>query len=263
MITPCFHTIADDGNNNSFQPKWIIYLCSLSRNENIAVIDPDIKIIFEDNHLVAINKPSGWLVHADRTEDITALDRIKYYIKVRYNKPGDVFLNTVHRLDRPVSGILLFAKTSKALSRMNEMVKARKISKKYLCLVEQRPEPIKGKLVNSIAKNKKKNVSFVTNNKKFKPKSCTLHYELLLSYTNKHLLEIDLETGRSHQIRVQLSHNLSPILGDIKYGAKRILDDASIALHCSEMSFIHPVKKEPVRITARVPDNVDWQDISI
>ncbi len=227
------------------------------------MIDPDIKIIYEDNHLVAINKPSGWLVHPDRTEDITALERVKYYIKVRHNKPGDVFLNSIHRLDRPVSGVLLFGKTSKALTRMNELVKAKKIDKKYLCLVEQRPEPIKGRLVDSIAKNKKKNISFVTNTKRFNPKQCSLRYQLLLSFTNKHLLEIELETGRSHQIRVQLSHNLSPILGDIKYGAKRILDDASIALHCSEMSFIHPVKKEPVRITARVPDNVDWRDISI
>jgi 23S rRNA pseudouridine1911/1915/1917 synthase len=220
--------------------------------------DPKLRVIFEDNHLIAINKPAGLLVHDDNTGDETALQKVKDYIKVRYNKPGDVFLNLVHRLDRPVSGVLLFARTSKALTRMNDIIKERKIEKTYKAVVAARPNPLEGTLINYLQKDKSRNISSVVKSNKKDAKYCELNYKLELSFSERHILNVDLLTGRSHQIRVQLSHAGMPIVGDVKYGYDKPLRDSSIALHCSDMSFIHPVKKEKIRITASIPDTDFW-----
>lgn len=222
------------------------------------MIDSSLKVIFEDNHLIAINKPAGWLVHEDHTKDESALEKVKQYIKLKYNKPGDVFLNLVHRLDRPVSGVLLFARTSKALTRMNELMKARDIEKRYFAVVGIRPNPLEDTLVNYLVKNKKTNISSVTKENKADAKYCELDYKLHLAYSDKYMLKIRLKTGRSHQIRVQLSHKGMPIYGDLKYGFATALPDSSIALHCAEMSFVHPVKKELIRISASLPDKEFW-----
>lgn len=225
------------------------------------MIDPPLRVIYEDNHLIAINKPAGWLVHEDNTGDGTALQKVKEYIKLRYDKPGDVFLNLVHRLDRPVSGVLLFARTSKALTRMNELIKQRNIEKSYLAVVANRPVPLEGTLQNYLQKDRSRNVSAVVKSNKKDAKFCELNYKLKLAFTEKYLLDIDLMTGRSHQIRVQLAHAGMPIIGDVKYGFPKPLRDSSIALHCSDMTFVHPVKKEKVRISASIPDTDFWNSL--
>lgn len=225
------------------------------------MVDPALKVIYEDNHIIAINKPSGWIVHEDHTKDESALDKVKEYIKLKYDKPGDVFLNLVHRLDRPVSGVLLFARTSKALTRLNETIKAREISKIYLAAVANKPNPLEGKLINYISKNRSTNISSVTKETKGDAKYCELDYKLNAAHANKYILKINLKTGRPHQIRVQLSYKGMPIIGDLKYGFPTALTDQSIALHCSEMSFIHPVKKELIRITANLPKTEFWNSL--
>lgn len=223
----------------------------------------NLQVIFEDNHLIAINKPAGMLVHADETEDTTLEDFVKDYIKVRYNKPGAVFLGTIHRLDRPVSGAIVFARTSKALTRMNELFKKREIEKKYWAITQYRPNPISGSLEHFISKDRTKNVARIFDTmsnraQAAKAKKAVLSYELIASADSRNVLEVKLETGRPHQIRAQLAHIGSPIVGDLKYGAAFAMDDASIALHSRSISFEHPVKKEPVTIVANPPSNVEW-----
>jgi 23S rRNA pseudouridine1911/1915/1917 synthase len=222
-----------------------------------------LQVIFEDNHLIAVNKPAGILVHADETEDTTLEDYVKNYIKVRYKKPGAVFLGTIHRIDRPVSGAIVFARTSKALTRMNDLFKNREIEKTYWAITQERPDQISGHLEHFIAKDRSKNVARIYDNmssraKAAKAKKAKLSYKLIASAENRSVLEVKLETGRPHQIRVQLSQIGSPIVGDLKYGAPFPMDDATIALHSRSISFIHPVKKEPVTIVADPPDNIEW-----
>lgn len=216
-------------------------------------------IIYEDNHLIAVNKPAGWLVQGDETGDMTLGDWVKYYIKNQYDKPGDVFLGTIHRLDRPVSGVVVFARTSKALSRMNEIIRDRKVSKKYWAVVERSPDPLSGKLEHYILKDHKKNkVKAFDKPSKSGAKKAELSYQLEAGISGHYLLDIDLKTGRPHQIRAQLAKMGMPIRGDVKYGAHHPNDDLSINLHCKSMSFVHPVKKEPISIECNPGDQQIW-----
>lgn len=219
----------------------------------------DLKVLYEDNHIVAVNKPAGMLVQGDKTGDETIGDIVKQYIKEKYEKPGEVFLGVVHRIDRPVSGIVLFARTTKALQRLNEMFQKREIQKTYWAVVQSRPEKESGLLVDYLIKNEQKNMSRVVSPDTKGALKCELEYKLLAESDNYWLLEVDPHTGRHHQIRVQLSHMGCTIKGDLKYGAKRSNRDASICLHARMIQFIHPVKKEEILITAPVPDDNLWR----
>lgn len=217
-----------------------------------------VKVVFEDNHLIAVCKPAGILVHSDETGDYTLADWVKNYIKKRYNKPGDVFLGVIHRIDRPVSGVVLFARTSKALTRMNEMMKERKIEKTYYALVYPRPEEFEGTLVHHIAKSEEKNKVKAFASPKKDTKEAILKYALQGELDGKVWLEVRPLTGRPHQIRAQLSKIGCPIIGDLKYGAGYPLSDQSIALHCVSMAFYHPVKQEQVVISCSPPRYFPW-----
>ncbi len=222
----------------------------------------DLVVIYEDNHLIAVNKPVGALVHGDETGDLTLSDQVKSYIKIRYNKPGDVFLGVIHRLDRPVSGVVVFARTSKSLTRMNELLKNKEVSKTYLAIVSKRPEELSARLTHHIVKDTTKNIVKAYASKKSGTKEAILDYELKGELDGKILLEVNPITGRSHQIRAQLSKIECPIVGDLKYGAVYPLPDKSIALHCKNMSFLHPVTKELISITAEPPRKFPWNTFS-
>ena len=215
------------------------------------------QIIYEDNHLIAINKLPGQLVQGDKSGDTCLAEEIKAFLKERDNKPGNVFCGVVHRLDRPVSGVVIFAKTGKALSRMNELVKSRDFNKTYLAVVKSMPPQQHGHLEDYLLRNSQLNKSFVTDNPNAKDaKLAVLDYRVLeTSAGGYHLLEIQLHTGRHHQIRCQLAHLGCPIKGDLKYGYKRSNPDGSISLHSYSIQFEHPVRHEPVRITAPIPWN--------
>lgn len=220
-----------------------------------------VNVIYEDNHLIALNKPAGLLVHSDQTGDETLEEQAKFYIKHQYNKPGNVFLGVIHRLDRPVSGVVVFARTSKALKRMNELLRERAIRKHYLAISDRRPFPEKGRLVHYLIKNRSKNIVKAYDQPKKKSreaKKAILNYELLAAFEGKALIKIDLVTGRPHQIRAQLAHIGCPILGDVKYGKFRPLKDKSIALHSHQMEFVHPVKKESLKISCPPPQQLWW-----
>lgn len=220
----------------------------------------DPEIIYEDNHLIVVNKKSGDLTQGDKTGDITLSDTIKEYIKKKYNKPGDVFLGTVHRLDRPTTGIVLFARTSKALTRMNEMFKNKTISKTYWAVTEKEPLKKQDTLIDFLAKNEKQNKSYAKKEGATDSKRAELSYQLIGKGTNYSYLEIELATGRHHQIRVQLSNIGCIIKGDLKYGAKRSNKDGSIHLHARRLTFIHPVKNEAVVILANPPKDALWDE---
>jgi 23S rRNA pseudouridine1911/1915/1917 synthase len=222
-----------------------------------------LSVIYEDNHIIAINKPAGALVHGDETGDKTLADSVKEYIKIRYNKPGDVFLGVIHRLDRPVSGVVIFARTSKALIRMNKMLQEKTISKKYLAIVSARPEELSATLIHHISKDESKNIVKAYASKKSGTKEAILKYQLKGELDGKILLEVEPLTGRPHQIRAQLSKINCPIVGDLKYGATYPLQDKSIALHCRQMSFLHPVGNEPITIKAEPPHIFPWNTFSM
>lgn len=217
-----------------------------------------LEILFEDNHLIIINKQPGELTQGDITKDQTLGDKVKLYIKKKYNKPGDVFLGITHRLDRPTSGLIIFSKTSKALSRLNEMFKNNEIKKTYWAIVKKIPENEKIKLENHLLKNQKQNKSYVTNSSNKKAKKAILYYESILNLENYSLLKIKLETGRHHQIRTQLSYIGMPIKGDLKYGFSRPNSDGSIHLHSRMINFTHPVSKKQIKIIANPPKNKIW-----
>ena len=204
-------------------------------------------ILYEDNHIIAVNKPAGWLVQGDHTGDLTLLDWCKTYIKNKYDKPGAVFLGCIHRIDRPVSGVVLFARTSKALERMNAMLAKKEIKKTYIAATERSPMPESGELEHYLSKDNERNRSFVVPARdvaKHDAKLCQLKYETIgKNERGIALLKIHPLTGRPHQIRVQLSTIGCPIVGDIKYQASAPLPDLSIALHCLSMEFVHPVTK--------------------
>ncbi len=216
------------------------------------------QILFEDNHIIAVNKQAGDLSQGDDTDDETLADEIKDYIKHKYNKPGEVFLGTVHRLDRPVSGAILYARTSKALERLNEMLRKNEIKKTYWAVTKNLPKKNEDTLIDYLKKFPEKNISKVVSEKTEGAKRAELSYKLIASQKNFHLLQINLKTGRPHQIRVQLSNIGCVIMGDVKYGDKTVLDDQSVLLHAREISFLHPVRKEMVTIVAPLPDQPIW-----
>ena len=215
-----------------------------------------LEVLYEDNHLIAINKKSGDIVQGDKTGDAPLSDFVKSYIKKKYNKPGDVFLGTIHRLDRPTSGVVLYARTSKALSRMNEQFREKQVQKTYWAVVDNSPPNTSGTLENYLQKNQKQNKSYITKNEG--GKHAILDYKLLKKLDNFFHLEIQPKTGRHHQIRVQLAHIGSIIKGDLKYGAKRSNKDASIHLLAQKLEFKHPVTKENITIVAQPPRESIW-----
>ncbi|HAI56599.1 MAG TPA: RNA pseudouridine synthase [Saprospirales bacterium] len=217
-----------------------------------------LNVLFEDNHIIAVEKTAGMLVHGDETGDRTLQDHVKTYIKKKYNKPGDVFLGVIHRLDRPVSGVTIFARTSKALTRMNALIKDREITKEYLALVSKRPLEIKGLLTHYIVKDTKRNFSHIYDKMKNGAKKALLRYEMVGQISGYVLMRINLETGRPHQIRVQMKRIGCHIIGDVKYGYEFGNVDKSICLHCSKMSFIHPIKKDRITIKLKPPKNDFW-----
>ena len=218
----------------------------------------NLEVLFEDNHLIVINKKSGDIVQGDKTGDTPLSDIVKEYIKDKYNKPGNVFLGVVHRLDRPTTGIIVFAKTSKALERFNKMLRDKTVNKTYWAVVKNKPIKDSDTLIGFLKKNPKNNKSTSYSSETKDSKKAILHYKLIKSLDNYHLLEVDLETGRHHQIRCQLSAIGSPIKGDLKYGFDRSNKDASIHLHARKISFIHPVTKETISINASTPKEVIW-----
>lgn len=216
------------------------------------------RIVFEDNHILVVNKLPSEIVQGDKTGDIPLIENVKYYLKAKYNKPGNVFAGLVHRIDRPVSGIVIFAKTSKALARLNDLIKNREIKKKYLAIVRNNPPASEGSLEHFLLKNEQQNKSYVCTAETKGAKKARLDYKLLAASSSYHLLEIDLHTGRHHQIRTQLATIGCPIVGDLKYGDKRSLPNASIALHASAVSLVHPVNKTELHCIAPPPDTPPW-----
>lgn len=221
----------------------------------------NLEILYEDNHIIAINKRSSDIVQGDKTGDIPLNEIVKKYIKIKYNKPGDVYLGTIHRIDRPVSGIVLFAKTSKALERLNKMFKEKTIQKTYWAIVKNQPEKEEAHLIHFLKKNEKNNKSSAFIKEKGEAKKSELKYRVIHKFDNFFLLEITPYTGRHHQIRVQLSAINCPIKGDLKYGFNRSNKDASISLHARKIEFMHPVKQEPISIIAN-PNTADnlWNE---
>lgn len=220
------------------------------------------EVIYEDNHLIAVNKTCSEIVQGDKTGDTPLSDLLKAWLKEKYCKPGNVYVGVTHRLDRPVSGLVLFAKTSKALPRMNEMFRNGEVKKTYWAIVKNRPAQEEGELVHWLVRNEKQNKSYAYDTEKPEAKKAILHYKLIACSDNYFLLEIDLKTGRHHQIRCQLAKMGCPIKGDLKYGADRSNKDGGISLHSRSAAFIHPVSKVPVRIVASVPDDNLWLSIT-
>ena len=218
----------------------------------------NLQVLFEDNHIIIVNKRAGDITQGDKTGDKPLSDVIKEYVKHKYNKPGKVFIGTVHRLDRPTSGIVIFARTSKALERLNKMLRDKVINKTYWALVKNKPNKAADTLTNFLKKDTKKNKSFVYKKEIEGSKKAILHYNVIKNLENYFLIEIDLETGRHHQIRTQLSHIGSAIKGDLKYGFPRSNKDGSISLHARKINFTHPVSKEKINIIAPTPNDIIW-----
>ena len=225
---------------------------------NINAFMLDLSILYEDNHIIAVNKKPSQLVQGDKTGDKPLVEIIKDYIKVKYNKPGNVYLGVVHRLDRPASGVVLYAKTSKALSRLNLLFKEKEITKVYWAIVKNRPEKECDTLNHFLIKNPASNKSFAYDYEKENTKHAILNYKLLSKTKSYYLLEVNLLTGRHHQIRCQLSKIGCPIKGDVKYGFDRPNKDSSIHLHAKSVTFIHPILKEEISIEAIPPVDVLW-----
>jgi len=218
----------------------------------------NLQILFEDNHIVVVNKRAGDIVQGDKTGDKPLSDVVKEYIAEKYNKPGNVYLGVVHRLDRPTTGLVMFAKTSKVLPRLNALFVSKDITKTYWAIVKNQPEKQQDTLIHWLKKNPKNNKSYVYQHEVKDSKKAVLHYKILKKLDRYFLLEIALETGRHHQIRAQLAHIGCSIKGDLKYGFDRSNDDGSIHLHARNITFIHPVKNEPIEITANLPKDVIW-----
>jgi len=223
----------------------------------------DQDILFEDNHLIAVNKRAGDIVQVDDTGDEPLDEQVKKYIAKKYNKPNGAFLGVVHRLDRPVSGVILFAKTSKALDRVNRMFKNREMKKTYWAVVRQRPQSTEGTLVHWLVKNSQKNVTKAFDHEVPGSLRAELNYKLIGELNGYYLIEVDPITGRPHQIRVQLSTLNCPIVGDNKYGYPRGSLKKSICLHARRLQFIHPVKQEPVNIFAPLPKDGFWERFEV
>lgn len=218
----------------------------------------ELDILYEDNHIIVINKPAGIMVQSDKAGNKGLDDVVREYLRIKYNKKGEAFLGVAHRIDRPVSGVVLFAKRSKPLKVINEMFREKQIKKTYWAVVGNKPPHLTGHLVHWLKKNEQKNISTGYDQEVKGSSKCELNYQWLKSIENYHLLEIDPLTGRHHQIRVQLSKIGCPIKGDVKYGARRGNKDGSINLHARQIEFIHPAKDEKMIITAPAPDEAVW-----
>jgi len=216
------------------------------------------QIIFEDNHLIVVNKRIAELVQSDRTGDASLIDSLKKYLKVKYKKNGNVYLGAPHRIDRPTSGIVVFTKTSKSLSRISEQLRKQEVKKIYWAIVKNKPEKEADTLTNYLVRNKKQNKSYCHNKQVDDSKKAILHYQTIASSDNYFLLEVILETGRHHQIRSQLANIGCPIKGDLKYGFSRSNKDGGINLHARKITFMHPVKKEEMSLTAKLPNEPIW-----
>ena len=220
-------------------------------------------VLYEDNHIIAVNKTCNEIVQGDKTGDTPLADIVKVYIKEKYHKPGEVFLGVTHRLDRPTSGVVLFSRTSKALSRLNEMFKSHEqIRKTYWAIVQGAPKQAEARLENWLVRNEAQNKSYIAKPGAKEAKLAVLSYKTLVKGDHYTLLEVNLETGRHHQIRCQLAAIGCPIKGDLKYGAKRSNPDGGISLHARKIEFIHPVSKQDICITAPVPDDSLWQQFA-
>jgi 23S rRNA pseudouridine1911/1915/1917 synthase len=221
----------------------------------------NLQVLYEDNHIIVINKRVGDIVQGDKTGDKPLSEVVKEYIKIKYNKPGEVFLGVIHRLDRPTTGIVIFARTSKALTRMNELFSNRETQKTYWAIVKNKPQNSEDKLVHYLKRNEKNNTSKAHVNEVPESKIASLDYKIIASLQNYYALEINLHTGRHHQIRAQLSAIGSPIKGDLKYGFDRSNPDGGIHLHARKLVFIHPVSKENIEIIAPTPNDVIWNAV--
>lgn len=218
----------------------------------------NLQVLYEDNHIIIVNKRAGDIVQGDKTGDQPLSEVVKDYIKDKYNKPGNVYLGVTHRLDRPTTGIVVFAKTSKVLPRMNKLFSDKKVNKTYWAVVKEKPENEKDTLIHWLRKNPKNNKSTAYNYEVKDSKKAILHYEVIQYLNNYVLLEVNLETGRHHQIRCQLASIGSSIKGDLKYGFDRSNKDASIHLHSRKIDFIHPVSKEQITVIAPTPQDPIW-----
>ena len=216
-------------------------------------------VVYEDNHVIIVNKSSSEIVQGDKTGDKPLSETVKEYIKEAYAKPGNVFLGVVHRLDRPVSGVVLFARTSKALPRLNDMFRNGEVRKTYWAIVKDAPPQPSGTLEHWLVRNEKQNKSYAYDREVPNSKKAILNYRVIGRSDNYYLLEVNLKTGRHHQIRCQLAKMGCPIKGDLKYGAKRSNPDGSISLHARSISFTHPVSKQPIEAVAPVPEDNLWQ----
>ena len=215
-------------------------------------------VVYEDNHIIVVNKTSYEIVQGDKTGDTPLSEMVKQYLKEKYNKPGNVFIGVTHRLDRPVSGLVVFAKTSKALPRLNEMFRNGEVKKTYWAIVKECPKETEGELVHYLVRNEKQNKSYAYDKEVKNSKKAVLHYKFIGHSQNYYLLEVDLKTGRHHQIRCQLAKMGCPIKGDLKYGFPRSNPDGSICLHARTVQFVHPVSKEMIQLTAPVPEGNLW-----
>lgn len=217
------------------------------------------EVIYEDNHIIIVNKNSSEIVQGDKTGDKPLSETVKEYLKEKYNKPGNVFCGVTHRLDRPVSGIVVFAKTSKALARLNDMFKNKDVKKTYWAIVANRPKQTEGTLQHYLVRNEKQNKSYAYDKEVPNSKKAVLDYKLIAASERYFLLEVNLHTGRHHQIRCQLAKMGCPIKGDLKYGAPRSNPDGSISLHARHIEFVHPVSKQVISVTAKVPEDNLWK----
>ena len=215
-------------------------------------------VVYEDNHIIIVNKASSEIVQGDKTGDAPLSETVKQYLKDKYQKPGNVFIGVTHRLDRPVSGLVVFAKTSKALPRLNEMFRLGTVRKTYWAIVKDAPKEMEGELVHYLVRNEKQNKSYAYDKEVPNSKNAILHYRVIGRSDNYYLLEVELKTGRHHQIRCQLAKMGCPIKGDLKYGFPRSNLDGSICLHARNVQFVHPVSKEAVDVTAPVPNDNLW-----
>ena len=215
-------------------------------------------VVYEDNHIIVVNKTSSEIVQGDKTGDTPLSEMVQQYLKEKYAKPGNVFIGVTHRLDRPVSGLVVLAKTSKALSRLNDMFRTGEVQKTYWAIVKERPRELEGELEHWLVRNEKQNKSYAFDKEKPGAKKAILRYKLIGHSQNYHLLEVDLKTGRHHQIRCQLAKMGCPIKGDLKYGSPRSNPDGSICLHARRVKFIHPVSKQEIDLTAPLPPGNLW-----
>lgn len=220
-------------------------------------------VVYEDNHIIVVNKTASEIVQADKTGDTPLSETVKQYLKEKYQKPGNVFLGVTHRLDRPVSGLVIFAKTSKALTRLNEMFRAGEVKKTYWAVVKNAPKESEGELVHFLVRNEKQNKSYAYDKEVPNSKKAVLDYRLIGRSENYYLLEVNLKTGRHHQIRCQLAKMGCPIKGDLKYGSPRSNPDGSICLHARRVRFVHPVSKELIELKAPLPEGNLWKGFEL